>query len=399
VAAVRSILVCGAGIAGPTLAYWLKAGGFAPTLIEQAPALRGGGYVIDFWGLGYDIAERMGLKAGIERAGYRMRELRVVDGKSRRIAGFGTGVFAALTGGRYVTVARSELSRLIFARITDGTETIFGDEVVSLAEHADHVAVSLRRGGERRFDLVVGADGLHSTVRRLVFGPQARYEKHLGYNVAAFEAEGYRPRHDNVYVMYGAPGRMVGRVSLRDDRTLFLLVFAHGPDGPQDDPLLQKALLRARYDGGQWECPAILDALGRTDDLYFDRVSQIRMPRWSSGRVALVGDAACCVSLLAGQGSALAMLGAYVLAGELARAQGDHVTAFRNYESILRGFIETKQKGAERFASAFAPKTRLGVVFRNQVLNLASLPGLARLVIGRGIVDKLQLPDYRWPAR
>jgi 2-polyprenyl-6-methoxyphenol hydroxylase-like FAD-dependent oxidoreductase len=197
--------------------------------------------------------------------------------------------------------------------------------------------------------------------------------------------------------MYGAPGRMLGRVTLRDDRTLFLFVFAQALGADLPDVRAQKALLRARYGDGQWECPQILDALDGADDVYFDRVSQIRVPRWSQGRIALVGDAAYCVSLLAGQGSALAMLGAYVLAGELAKAQGDHVAAFRNYEAILRGYIEGKQKGAERFASAFAPKTRVGLWFRNQVLNLASLPGLARLMVGRDIVETMQLPEYDWP--
>jgi 2-polyprenyl-6-methoxyphenol hydroxylase-like FAD-dependent oxidoreductase len=255
----------------------------------------------------------------------------------------------------------------------------------------------LRHGGERRFDLVVGGDGLHSAVRRLAFGPQAQFEKHLGYVVAAFEAKGYRPRDEDVYVIYGAPGRMLGRVTLRDDRTLFLFVFAQALGANLPDLPAQKALLRARYGDAQWECPQILDALDGADDVYFDRVSQIRLPRWSQGRIALIGDAAYCVSLLAGQGSALAMVGAYVLAGELAKAQGDHVAAFRNYEAILRSYIENKQNGAERFASAFAPKTRVGLWFRNQVLNLASLPGLARLMVGRDIVETMQLPEYDWP--
>jgi 2-polyprenyl-6-methoxyphenol hydroxylase-like FAD-dependent oxidoreductase len=398
-AVAKSVLISGAGIAGPTLAFWLKAAGFSPTLIERAPALRGGGYVIDFWGLGYDIAERMGLEANIQRTGYRVRELRVVNDRGRRVAGFGTGVFTSLTGGRYVTLARSGLSRLIFDRAGNDSETLFDEEIVALDERDDHVAVRLQRGGERRFDLVIGADGLHSAVRRLAFGPQQQFEKHLGYVVAAFEAEGYRHRDEDIYVMYCAPGRMVGRVTLRENRTLFLFVFAQELGNQLPDLAAQKALLHAHYDDGGWECPQILAALDRIGELYFDRVSQIRMPRWSKGRVALVGDAAYCVSLLAGQGSALAMVGAYVLAGELAKAQGDHASAFRNYENILRANIDGKQKGAERFATAFAPKTRWGLWFRNQVLNIAALPGLARLMLGRDIVETLELPEYDWPPR
>lgn len=246
----------------------------------------------------------------------------------------------------------------------------------------------------------MGADGLHSNVRRLVFGPQDRFEKRLGYMVAAFETTGYRPRDEGVYVMFSDPGRMVGRVALRDDRTLFLFVFTVDPVDLGNDLEIsgQKAILRARFGGNVWECPQILDALDRTNDLYFDRVSQIRMPAWSQGRIALVGDAAYCVSLLAGQGSALAMTGAYVLAGELARSSGRHMEAFASYERILRAFIETKQRGAERFAAAFAPKSRWGLFLRNQIINAALIPGFARFAFGRSIVDSLQLPEYSWQS-
>jgi 2-polyprenyl-6-methoxyphenol hydroxylase-like FAD-dependent oxidoreductase len=191
---MKSILISGAGIAGPTLAFWLKAAGFEPTIVERSAGLRIGGYVIDFWGLGYDLAERMGLIDEIIRTGYHAREIGVVNDSGRRVAGFGTSVFSELTGGRYVTLPRSALSRLLFDKVKDGIETIFGDEIVALEQDADGVRVALEHAGERRFDLVVGADGLHSSVRRLAFGPQAQFEKHLGYAAAAFEASGYRPR-------------------------------------------------------------------------------------------------------------------------------------------------------------------------------------------------------------
>ena len=393
----KTVLISGGGIAGPTLAFWLKAAGFQPTLLEQAPALRSGGYVIDFWGLGYAIAERMGLADDINRAGYHVQEVRIVDAKGDRISGFGTKLFLELSGGRYVTVGRSTLSRLLFEKVSRDIETIFGDEIAEIDDRQTCVKVRLKSGAERRFDLVAGADGLHSNVRRLVFGPQERFEKRLGYGVAAFEASGYRPRNEDVYVMYNQPGGMVGRVSLHDDKTLFLFVFAEDNDASIHDLPAQKRLLRRRFGESQWECPRILDALEEAPELYFDRVSQIRMEHWSRGRIALLGDAAYCVSLLAGQGSALAMTGAYILAGELAKAGGQHEIAFANYEKLLRGYIEKKQQGAERFASAFAPKTRLGLFFRNQVIRAAAIPGLARLTFGRDIVDTLQLPDYHWP--
>ena len=395
----QTVLISGAGVGGPTLVYWLRAAGFEPTIIEHAPTLRSGGYVIDFWGLGYDIAERMGLIKEINRAGYHIRDMRVVDADGTRISGFGTRVFRELTGGRYVTIGRNVLSQLLFKKVSRDIEAIFGDQIIEIDDQKTHVEVRLDSGAERRFDFVVGADGLHSGVRRLVFGPQDRFEKRLGYVVAAFEAPGYRPRNEDVYVMYNEPGRMVGRVSLRDDKTLFLFIFAEDADAPMHDLPAQKRLVQTKFGDSRWECSGILDALDHAPELYFDRVSQIRMEHWSRGRVVLVGDAAYCVSLLAGQGSALAMTGAYILAGELAKAAGKHDIAFANYEKLLRGFVERKLRGAAGFASALAPKTRLGLFFRNQVMRAAAVPGLARYTFGRDIIDTLQLPNYQWPCR
>ena len=222
----NTILVCGAGIAGPTLAYWLKRAGFALTVLERAPALRSSGYVIDFWGLGYDIAEKMGPSAGLLREGYHVRELRIVDGHGKRVSGFGTKVFDELSAGRFVSIRRSDLSRLIFTKIVDDCEVLFGDTIRAIDQEEDGTRVTFESGKERRFDLVIGADGLHSTVRGIVFGPQEKYEKHVGYTVAAFEVASYRPRDEDVYVIYEQPGRQVGRFALRGDRTLFLFVLA-----------------------------------------------------------------------------------------------------------------------------------------------------------------------------
>jgi 2-polyprenyl-6-methoxyphenol hydroxylase-like FAD-dependent oxidoreductase len=394
------VLISGAGIGGPTLAFWLRQAGFEPTLIEHAPALRTGGYVIDFWGLGYEIAERMDLAGEIERIGYHVREMRIVGDRGERVTGFATRILADVVGGRFVTIGRSDLSRLLFAKIHDTVETIFGDQVVGLRESGEGVQVRFQRGGERRFDLVIGADGLHSTVRRIAFGPDQRFEKHLGYVVAAFETRRYRPRDEDVYMVHSAPGRMLGRFALHDDRTLFLFVFA--ADGAAASahlaPPAQKAILRERYGDGTWESERILGELDRAEDLYFDRVSQIVMERWSQGRVALIGDAAFCVSLMAGQGTALAMTAAYVLAGELAKAGGRHEDAFGRYEAVLRAFIGSKQRGAERFASAFAPRTRWGLFLRNQVVRAFAIPGLARMMFRADIADILPLPAYDWPA-
>jgi 2-polyprenyl-6-methoxyphenol hydroxylase-like FAD-dependent oxidoreductase len=395
----KSVLISGAGIAGPTLAFWLNAGGFKTTIVERAPSLRTGGYVIDFWGLGYDIAEKMGLANELKRVGYSTREMRIVDARGERITGFGTRVFRELTGGRFVTLARADLAQLLFETVKSETEVLFGDEIVSLEERPDDVRAQFRHAGERAFDLVVGADGLHSNVRRLVFGPPRPFEKDLGYVVAAFETPHYRPRDEDVYVTYSEPKQMAARFALHDDRTLFLFVFTHEESSPTTPDLeAQKAMLRQRYGAGGWECAQILASLDRAGDLYFDRVAQIKMPSWSRGRIALVGDAAFCVSLMAGQGSALAMTAAYALAGELAKAAGQHEEAFGRYETLLRTFIDSKQRGAQRFSSAFVPRTRFGLFVRNQVVKACAIPGAARFAFSRDITDTLKLPDYSWPA-
>jgi 2-polyprenyl-6-methoxyphenol hydroxylase-like FAD-dependent oxidoreductase len=402
---VKTVLISGAGVAGPTLAYWLHAAGFEPTIVERAPRLRTGGYVIDFWGLGYDIAERMGLTEAIQHVGYHMRELRIVDERGKRVSGFGIDVFNNLTDGRFVTLRRSDLARLLFDTVEHRVETIFDDEIAALNDHGDGVEVDFQNAGTRHFDLVIGADGLHSRLRHMIFGAQDRFEVRLGYVVAAFEACGYRPRDDDVYVMFGAPGRMLGRIALADDRTLFLFVIAadNQAESMPLDLAAQKALLRRRFIGSgsgnaSWECGRILAELDGASELYFDRVSQIKVENWSKGRVALIGDAGFCVSLMAGQGSALAMTSAYVLAGELAAAKGNHEAAFARYENLLRAFIVSKQRGARRFAAAFAPKTAWGLFARNQIIRMMAVPGAAKVIAGGEIRDSLQLPEYHWPA-
>jgi 2-polyprenyl-6-methoxyphenol hydroxylase-like FAD-dependent oxidoreductase len=392
------VLISGAGIAGPTLAYWLTKDGVETTIVEQAPALRTGGYIIDFWGAGLEVANRMGLMPEIENRGYMVQEVRAVNRGGRPVAKFPASAFSSATGGAFTSLPRGDLAATLFAAIAGKVETIFGDAVVRLEQTETGVNVAFERGRSRTFDLVLGADGLHSRIRELVFGAEPRFERYLGLKVAAFEAEGYRPRDELVYVMHTSVGQQVSRFAMRNDRTMFLFTFA------DDDPELprsvqaQNAILRRRFGHSGWECPQILDALDSTSDLYFDRVSQIRMNAeeglWTKDRVTLVGDAAFCVSLLGGQGSALAMAAAYILAGELRRAKGDHREAFGQYQRRFGPFVAEKQRAAQRFAGAFAPRSAFALFIRNQIFQLLSVRWIANAIAGRGFRDRIELPEY-----
>lgn len=389
------VLIVGAGIAGPTLAYWLSRDGHAVTLLERAPAFRAGGYIIDFWGAGFDVAEEMGLIPELRQRGYPVTEVRLVHDTGRRAGGFSAAVFDRATQGRYVSVRRGDLACAIYERLSPRVERLFGDEVCALAEARDAVHVQLARAGARTFDLVIGADGLHSSIRRLTFGADADCERYLGYEVAALELAGYRPRDEGVYVLYAERGRQVARFAMSDDRTLFLLVYAQPDAEPLPSSLdAQRARLRTRFAGAGWECERVLAALSGASDIYLDHVSQIRIPAWTRGRMALIGDAAHCVSLVAGQGAALSMMSARVLAGELQAAHGDHVRAFTRYEQRLRPYLAAKQQQAEGFASAFAPRTKLGLGLRVAVSKLMRFSPLAQLIVRRSLRDAIALPQY-----
>ncbi|MGA7557078.1 MAG: FAD-dependent monooxygenase, partial [Candidatus Acidiferrales bacterium] len=240
------VLISGAGIAGPTLAYWLAHYGLTPTIVESAPRLRTGGYLIDFWGAGYDIADRMGLLPEIKRKGVVFREVRAVNSVGQRVAVFAVDAFARMTHGRYISLPRSELSAIIFHSLASKVETIFGDTINRIEQSEKNVRVSFAHAAPREFDLLIGADGLHSHVREIVFGSESQFEKYLGYKVAAFSVQGYRPRDELVYMTYTQVGQQVGRYATGDDCTMFLFIFTDDNVAIPTDLADQKALLRRR---------------------------------------------------------------------------------------------------------------------------------------------------------
>ena len=384
------IVINGIGVAGPALAYWLMKSGHEVLLVEEAPRLRADGYIVDFWGIGYDIAEKMGLIGEIRRLGYQAREVRFVGRDGLRRGGFDATIFGRMTNDRFTSVRRSDVSATIYRAIDEKVEAVFGDSVAGIDEHDKGVRVTFDHAPACDADLVIGADGLHSRVRRLAFGVDSDFIISLNYHVAAFEVEGYRPRDELVYVSHGLPGRQVSRFAMRDDKTLFLFVF-RDEYMRGDEP---KSILRETFAESGWEWPQIEKELERTSDLYFDTVSQVQMDRWTRGRTALVGDAAASVSLMAGEGTGLAIAEAYILAGELHACANDFRTAFARYEERLMPFLKRKQASAATFASSFAPKTYLGVTFRNAVTKLMQVPFVAEFFVGRDLRDDIELPDY-----
>jgi 2-polyprenyl-6-methoxyphenol hydroxylase-like FAD-dependent oxidoreductase len=384
------VAISGAGVAGAALAHWLYRTGHLPTLIEKAPKFRTGGYMIDFWGVGYRVAKRMGIEDPINAAGYQIEYLRSVGSGGEVKADVDVNVFRRMIGNDFTSLPRGDLAAAIYATIEDKVETIFGDSIATVVEHSDGVRLTFEKRAPRDFDLLIGADGLHSNVRGLVFGPEREFERYLGCKVAACVVDGYRPRDELIYVTYSTPGRQLARFALRGERTMFLFIFRAEHDNAGVAP---KEQLRNEFGDVDWESRQILAALDDVDDLYFDVVSQIRMERWSHDRVLLIGDAAGCISLLGGEGTGLAITEAYVLAGELARAGTDHRAAFDAYEARLRPFIVSKQAGAVRYIPFFATRTRLGLWFRTVAMRTMNFGPLATLFAG-SVRDDIELPDY-----
>lgn len=390
------VAINGAGIAGTALAYWLSKLGHEVLLVERAPALRTGGFVLNLWGIGYDALERMGLLPGLLAQQHLTDELRMVDRTGRTRGGYPSRVLLDLAKGRMATLARADIAAAIYGSLDGRVETLFGDSIRTIDDDGTRVRIGLEHAPPREVDLVVGADGLHSRIRQLVFGPDAGFEHAMGCHVASFEVAGYRPRNGDTYVAHTAPGRYVARYPLRDDRMLFFVLLRdeHLKGRVPTNHVERKAALIDALAGIGWESPAILAAVEQVDDIYFDSISQIRMDAWAKGNVVLLGDAAACPSLIAGEGAGFALAEAYVLAGELHRSDGDRGAAIAGYQQRLQAVVARKQKHAESLVASFVPRTELGVRARDYATLLMRLPVFPKILMGRYFHDEIALPEY-----
>lgn len=383
-----NVLISGASIAGPALAHWLGRYGFNPTVVELAPALREGGQAVDFRGETHlAVLERMGILDELRRVETGGRTCTFVDQKGRQQL----HLPAEFTGGD-IEVLRGDLSRVLYEASLPHTEYVFGDSITGLTETATGVLATFRHGAPREFDLVIGADGLHSNVRRLAFGPEQEFVTHLGYYAATWKL----PNHLGLgreAVGCNTPGRLAQLGGGHQDPELAdaFVVFA-APELTYDrhDLAAQKELIAEQFAGIGWEVPGMLASLRQASELYFDSISRADVPVWSKGRIALLGDAACGATI-GGMGTGTAVLAAYVLAGELARAAGDHRAAFAAYEDRLREYAQGCQQGGDRTGRFLAPG-RIGAALRNVMLNRPAV--LAWMLEQGKKVAGVDLPDY-----
>ncbi|AQZ62723.1 FAD-dependent oxidoreductase [[Actinomadura] parvosata subsp. kistnae] len=391
------ILISGASVAGPVLAYWLIRHGFSVTVVERAPTLRKtGGHAVDLFKPALHIAEQMGALARVEeRATGTRRMTAYAEGARRPVRADLSKVFGAASD-RHVEIMRDDLSEICYDAARDDTEYLFGDSITAISPEGE---VRFQRAAPRRFDLVVGADGLHSNVRRLVFGEESRFSTSTGAYLGVLTLPNVR-RLDGELVMHVGAGRTTGMYGARhldEARALFLFRSERELDYDHRDVPRQKELLRAAFTGMHPEVDRWLEELGRTPAFYFDSITQLRMDTWSRGRVTLVGDAGYCPGPAVGGSTTLAIVGAYVLAGELARAGGDHERAFPAYERAMAEHVRGSREVALGAARTLIPSSRLGVQGARLVSALPPALGRAFLRLttrSARLYDAMTVDDY-----
>jgi 2-polyprenyl-6-methoxyphenol hydroxylase-like FAD-dependent oxidoreductase len=373
--AQRSVLISGAGIAGSTLAYQLARRGFSTTVVERSGGVRSSGNPVDVRGAAVDVVVGMGVMEKLEAVSTRVESLRIVDASGRRIAGVDIRPRGRATGGREVEVPRADLARVLLDAGRNDAEFLFDESIDGLDHDASGVNVTLASGVERRFDVVIGADGIHSAVRRLTFGTEAGFVRHLGLFVGTVplgESLSDLVEHPRDVVIFNSPGRSLSvHPGSGVPMAAFIFRSPKRPDFDYRNIAQHKRIIADEYCREPWVASRLVERVHATDDLYFDAVSQVRIPRWSRGRVGLIGDAASSVSLF-GEGSSLAIIGAARLADALAEHQNPAV-AFDRFEATHRPLVRSKQRLGALASRLIVPATRPGLVARNGSARLASL--------------------------
>lgn len=371
----RSALICGAGIAGLTLAWWLRRDGWRVTMVEQAPGPRAAGYMIDFFGSGYDVAELMDLLPELRKIHTTITTVSYVDHNGRPEGRIDYLRVAAAFDGRVFSFMRGELERVLYSALGSGLDLRYGTTVDRLTETVAAVEAGLSDGSTEPFDLVIGADGIHSRVRELVFGPQEDFVRYLGYHTASYliSDDELRERVGQRFLLIAAPGRQAGLYPTMDGGLAVWLVHEAEDSALPADP---RATIQQTYAG----MGELADRALRLcpEDPYYDQVAQIELDEWTRGRVTLAGDACQAVSLMAGQGASMAMGGAYVLADALRRTTSVP-EALRLYQHRMVPDVRVKQKSGRRTAQWLVPPTRLRIFLRRLGLAAADLPGASGL--------------------
>ncbi|GAA1332625.1 FAD-dependent monooxygenase [Pseudonocardia xinjiangensis] len=392
-----NILISGASIAGPALAYWLRKNGFTPTVVERAPALRPGGQAVDLRGAGRTVVERMSLMDDVRAVALDQRGLAYVDGTGHIKARLGADAFGGEGIVSEIEVLRGDLAAVLHRASLPGTEYLFDDTITGIDQDDDGVTVTFEKAAPRRFGLVIGADGLHSAVRSLAFGPEADSVRPIGCYTAWFTAPADIDL-DGWYLMHNAPGGLVA--SARPGRLPHEikagLSFRSEPiTYDRRDIAQQRDIVARRLAGVGWETPRLLAAMREAPDFAFDSMGQVHLDRWSAGRVVLLGDAGYCPSPLTGLGTSLALVGAYVLAGELAASDGDHRAAFARYEQVMRPYVTEGQKLPPGGVSGYAPQGRFEIRIRTASMNWMTRWPLRPLIAAQfAKAGNIALPDY-----